>query len=280
MGIVQGLTEFLPISSSGHLILVPYLFGWDDPFITSLAFRVMLHVGHARWRCSSTSATDWLRLRPGRLRDHPRPLVPRRPGPPARLAARRGDDPGGASPASSSTTSSRSASAQPGLVAVMLVVGAVILWLADRWGAPTKSVDELSFPSRLRHRRRPGARADPGRQPLGHLDLGGPVRRARPRGRRAVQLPDGDADHGGRRSPTRALKLVRGEAGWPTLAAAGRRRRRGVRVRASSRSRFLLRYVRTQSFGIFVVYRIVLAGRRHRRLPAAIGRRQARPWRS
>ena len=33
MGIVQGLTEFLPISSSGHLIIVPYLFGWDDPFI-------------------------------------------------------------------------------------------------------------------------------------------------------------------------------------------------------------------------------------------------------
>ena len=45
MGIVQGLTEFLPISSSGHLLLVPYLVGWDDPFITSLAFSVVLHAG-------------------------------------------------------------------------------------------------------------------------------------------------------------------------------------------------------------------------------------------
>jgi len=42
LGLVQGLGEFLPISSSAHLILVPWAFGWDDP---GLAFDVALHWG-------------------------------------------------------------------------------------------------------------------------------------------------------------------------------------------------------------------------------------------
>jgi undecaprenyl-diphosphatase len=44
LGVVQGLTEFLPISSSGHLILVPALFGWPDP---GLAFDAAVHLGTA-----------------------------------------------------------------------------------------------------------------------------------------------------------------------------------------------------------------------------------------
>lgn len=41
-GIVQGLTEFLPVSSSAHLLLVPVFTGWPDP---GLAFNVALHWG-------------------------------------------------------------------------------------------------------------------------------------------------------------------------------------------------------------------------------------------
>jgi undecaprenyl-diphosphatase len=42
LGLIQGLTEFLPISSSAHLALAPLLFGWKDP---GLAFDVALHFG-------------------------------------------------------------------------------------------------------------------------------------------------------------------------------------------------------------------------------------------
>src|SRR5438105_7520195 len=66
LGLVQGLTEFLPVSSSGHLIVVPALLGWNDPFIDSLAFSVMLHIATLLALLLYFRA-DWLRLIPAGL---------------------------------------------------------------------------------------------------------------------------------------------------------------------------------------------------------------------
>jgi undecaprenyl-diphosphatase len=45
IGAIQGVTEFLPISSSAHLIVLPQLLGWEDPYLNSATFDVMLHAG-------------------------------------------------------------------------------------------------------------------------------------------------------------------------------------------------------------------------------------------
>jgi undecaprenyl-diphosphatase len=74
LGIVQGLTEFLPISSSGHILIVPALFGWDDPGTAFTAViqlgtmaAVLLYFRQDLWNIAST----WLRsLRDPELRSH------------------------------------------------------------------------------------------------------------------------------------------------------------------------------------------------------------------
>jgi undecaprenyl-diphosphatase len=143
IGVVQGLTEFLPISSSGHLILVPYLLGWTDPFINSLAFSVMLHMGTLAallayfWR-------DWARLIPAGLaavRDRSfRGDADRRLAwllaatlPPAIVLGVLLSD------------FFEEKVRQPILVAAMLVIGAGILWLADRLGRRADGIERLGF---------------------------------------------------------------------------------------------------------------------------------------
>jgi len=143
MGIIQGLTEFLPISSSGHLLVVPHIAGWDDPFITSLAFTVMLHVGTLValfayfWR-------DWARLVPAglaTLRDRSFRGDPDRKLawliaatlPPAVVVGVTLND------------FFEEQVRQELLVALTLVIGAGILWTADRLGRQTKPLDGLGF---------------------------------------------------------------------------------------------------------------------------------------
>ena len=44
LGIIQGITEFLPVSSSGHLVIIPYLLGWDLPSDQMFPFNVLIQI--------------------------------------------------------------------------------------------------------------------------------------------------------------------------------------------------------------------------------------------
>ena len=142
MGIAQGLTEFLPVSSSGHLILVPYLLGIKDPYITSLAFSVILHIGTLVALLLYFRA-DWLRLVPAfvaALRD-------RSPGgdPDRRLAMLIAVATVPALILGFLLHDLEDVIREPKLVAITLVVGAAILWLAERSGSRRRDSLELSF---------------------------------------------------------------------------------------------------------------------------------------
>ena len=145
MGLTQGLTEFIPVSSSGHLILVPWLFGWPvkETFLGSLEFSVILHMGTLLallvyfWR-------DWLKIIPAGLatiRDRSFKGDPDRKMAWLLVSA--------TIPAvvvgPLLTGPIEDAVRDPGLVALMLCIGAAILWLADRWGTKAREMDTITF---------------------------------------------------------------------------------------------------------------------------------------
>ncbi len=127
LGILQGLGEFLPISSSGHLIVVPWLMGWPD---SGLTFDVALHlgtlaaVGFAFWR-------DWVRLIGAGLRG----LAAGRPfaDPDARLLwyLALATVPGAVA-GKLLDEWAETVFRSPGLVALMMASMGVVLWAADR----------------------------------------------------------------------------------------------------------------------------------------------------
>ena len=147
LGIVQGLTEFLPVSSSGHLIVVPYLLHWNDPFITGLGFTVALH-GGTLLALLIYFREEWVRLVPAglaALRDRSFRRDPDRrlawlivvSTIPAAILGVVLNDP------------IEKAIRQAGLVAILLALAGGVLWLAERWGSGGLSVDRLSMPAAL-----------------------------------------------------------------------------------------------------------------------------------
>jgi undecaprenyl-diphosphatase len=256
MGIVQGLTEFLPISSSGHLIIVPFLLGWHDPFITSLAFSVMLHIG-TLIALLVYFRSDWIRLVPAGLSaigDRSFHADPDR-----RLAwlLVTATIPGAiAGFLLNDVIESRFREA--GLVAVTLVIGAVILWLADRWGARTKGIDDVTFPQAAGFGLAQAIALVPGISRSGisisAARLAGLDREAAARFSflMATPITAGAAVF-------ELKKLASGEAGvavslGPLLVGLI-----AAFVAGMLAIGLMLRYLRTRSLTVFVVYRIILA---------------------
>ena len=256
MGVVQGLTEFLPISSSGHLIIVPFLFGWTDPFITSLAFSVMLHIGTLA-ALLVYFRSDWVRLVPAgfatvrdrSFRDDPDRrlawLLVAATIPAALAGLLLGD-------------LIEQEFRDIGLVAFTLVVGAVVLWLADRWGGRTKGVEDVTFPVAVAIGAAQALALVPGISRSGisisASRFAGLDREAAARFSFLMATP---ITAGAALFEIR--KLASGETGLtvdlgPLLVGMIAAFVAGIIAIG-----FLLRYLRTRSLNIFVAYRLVLA---------------------
>jgi len=139
LGIVQGATEFLPISSSGHLVLVPWLLHWPEP---SLAFDTLVHWGTLLavlavfWRDLVALTRAWARSLVERNLDSPEArlawliVVGTLP---AALAGFLWQD------------FFESLFSSPGWVAALLLVTGAILALSERLGKRQRSMGDLGW---------------------------------------------------------------------------------------------------------------------------------------
>ena len=257
MGIVQGLTEFLPISSSGHLIIVPFLAGWDDAFINSLAFGVMLHIGTLSALLVYFRA-DWMRLVPAGLaaiRDRSFRGDPDRrlawllaaATVPAAIAGLLLED--------LIETTFR----EIGLVAVTLVIGGGILWLADRRGGRTRGVHDVTLPMAIGIGAAQALALVPGISRSGiSISAARFAGLDRPAAARFSFLMATPITAGA--SLFEVRRLVTGEAGVDVSVGALVVGMIAAFVSGALAISILLRYLQSRSLEVFVWYRLVLAG--------------------
>ena len=248
LGILQGLAEFLPISSSAHLALAPWVFGWPEP---GLAVDVALHVG-TLVAVLVYFRDEWMRLLVAALEHRAH-------------AAHRGRRSSGACSTSSSrpipgaiagvllNDYAESTFRSPALIASALAVMGVVLWYVDRMRPADRPLASLAWSDAI---------------------LIGIAQ--------AAALLPGVSRSGATITAGRALALDRASAAtfsflmsMPIIAAAAVFKvphllREGgasmpllVGVLASAISGWLaiavvMRYVRSHSYGIFAAYRVVL----------------------
>ena len=251
LGIVQGLTEFLPVSSSGHLILAQWATGWRGQLVGTLTFDVALHAGTLLaviWYFR----IDWLRFGSATLK------VIRGNAPeqearlvwyiilatiPAAIIGFLFDD------------VVESTFRDPLLVSAALVAGSFAMWTADRYSARQRHLGSMS---------------------LGHALFVGVAQ--------AVALIPGISRSGITISAALAAGYRREDAArfsfllaTPVIAGAAVLKLKDISLQGDSLAvfllgtlsaavtgyfaiRFLLRYLERHSLNVFVWYRLVLAG--------------------
>ena len=137
LGLVQGLGEFLPISSSAHLVLTPWIFGWSDP---GLAFDVALHVGtlaavlwyfRVEWVRLTQSGFALLRTRRADTEEKQRVLFIIIATIPAAIAGLLLED------------YAESTFRSPTLIALTLIVMGILLWIADRFAPRDRPLRQM-----------------------------------------------------------------------------------------------------------------------------------------
>jgi len=143
LGLTQGITEFAPVSSSGHLIIVPWLFGWtilNDPQLNK-TFDVALHLGTLVgalayfWRDVARYLAAWVRSIGSRsIRTTDERLA---------WALVLGTIPGAIAGALFESVITDDLG-QPWLIAVMLAVFGVLLYVVDRRASRRRSMDDLT----------------------------------------------------------------------------------------------------------------------------------------
>jgi undecaprenyl-diphosphatase len=247
LGILQGLAEFLPISSSAHLSLAPWFFGWRDP---GLAFDVALHLGTlvavlwyfgAEWVKLGRAALDLVRRRRADTPETKRVLFLVLATIPAALAGPLLED------------QAETAFRAPALTATALMVMGVILWWVDRRAPRERVLDAMTWKDAL---------------VIGLAQV--------------LALVPGVSRSGSTMTAGRALKLDRESAAvfsflmsMPAIAGAAvlnvpdALREHGISaplvvgIASAAISSWLaiailLRYLARHSFGVFSVYRLVL----------------------
>jgi undecaprenyl-diphosphatase len=249
LGFVQGVTEFLPISSTAHLALVPWLLRWNDP---GLAFDVALHIGtlaaviYYFWRDWVVIIQEFTRgIFSRSFKDHPNGklglfiIIATIPGALFGFLFEK---------------QAEEVFRNPLIIALSIFIFGIVLFLSDRLSRKQKGISEINLPDCLVVGVVQALAIIPGVSRSGITITGGLIRNlkretaARFSFLLSTPLIAGAAILESRHLNYVAITSLPFIAGVLTAAVFG-----------FLSIKYLLRYVQTESYTVFVIYRILIA---------------------